>query len=987
MRFMGVVMMLLVAGTALCHNVQMSVDVARRVGLLQKLIATRQPQELIRLLPELKEYVNSGDQDGRTPLHWSVYVNDIESATELFDNGADPNLPDRYGRTAVHEAARVGSNEMLNLIVDNGGDTKMRDHRNNMDALFWAAFSGKKESLQTLMRIFDLHNEETDGAALYSAILQPDDPNQMDSYDKDKMAKLKLLLNAGVVPDISISMMIVPLEMMTPLADLFNAYADKMEFHTDYINVMNRETGTTLLRKAMEAGSVAAAELLLDHGAALNLNDVQGENELVASYRVPDQLEIAKLFIEHGVEVRDNIGGSVAFYSALIHDDVELAEMLLDSATSGKKDTVPDEWFIFDTPTLGTAPSIEIAQSQEMKELLRDYHLDRPSKTMVQAARQRTGQNSRKQGGQSDAAMPDFLENYNELAAQGKFKPVIGREREIQQVITALARKEKNNPILIGEPGVGKTAIVEGLAQRIVAGDVPETMRDKTVYTLDMGAFLAGNMIVGDLEAGIKDELLPFLEEHEGDAILFIDEVHQLISSGAARGMADQLKPPLARGDLCCIGATTQSEYQQHIMKDGALERRFLPVMVGEPSREDTIAIVSGLKSVYEQHHGIEIPESIVGRVVELAGQYITDRHDPDRSIDTIDMAAARLAVNGGSGSTLQFEDVAQVMADRTGVPVERMLLSKQDKVKTLLSSLQKNIFGQDRVLEQFVESIAPSLVGIGNSDSPPSVLLLGPTGVGKTETARVLAEHFFGSKDNLISINLSEYSQKHEMSSLLGAPAGYLGFDESGILTEAVRRKPYSVLLFDELGAAHPDFATVVLSNILDKGELTDKKGRTINFKNTIVIITGNTAASKMNTSLGFKSGTEKPPNPADLSEVSIPDKIQGRLEGVLLYDSLGPEVMGKLINKQLKRFNAKFAQKNISISLTSTLNNYLRENGYNPKLGARALQNLFVKTIDSPVAMKIAMGELKEGQHYRIGIKNDELTIKAKSGVKEKQ
>ncbi len=981
MRFWVVVAMLLVADTVWCRNVQMSLDVANRVHLLHRLIASGQQGEFIRLLPQLRDYVNSQDDEGHTPLHWMVYADDIDGAEHLLLHDGDPNLSDNYGRTAVHEAARVGSNDMLNLMLDNGGDPKVRDQRHNWDAVFWAAFSGKKESLQTLMQHVDTHGQKANNMGIYGAVLQQDDPTKMGSVDKDKMAKVKLLLEAGIVPDIGVAMMLVVPQEMTALAKLFNAYAGKVKFNTKHVNAMDTSGQVTLLMKAMMAGSVTAAEFLLDQGANVNTVNVNGQNALASRYDRPEHLEIAKLYLEHGIDVH-NSEGAVAFYSALIHDDVELAELLLEQATAeeGRK-TVPDGWYVFDSPTLGVSPAIQLAQSQNMRNLLLDYDLAQPTKLAAVVRKLQLtdaeGQDGQQLSRRSNANVPDFLIDFNALAAAGKFKPVIGREQEIQQVITTLARKEKNNPLLVGEAGVGKTAVVEGLAQRIVAGDVPEAMRNKTVYALDMGMLLTyGGGFRGALEDTITGTLLPFLEENDGNAILFIDEVHQLISSRMAAGMADQLKPALARGDLHCIGATTHDEYQQHIMKDSALERRFLPVTVKEPSIEDTVAIVAGLKGVYEEHHGIKIDDSGVEGVVKLANQYVTNRYNPDKAIDLLDMAAAKVALQASDNSVVQFKHVAAVVAEMTGVPVARMLISEQEIAQKLLPFLQENIFGQDRVLQEVANGIVPSLVGFGNRDRPVSMLLLGPTGVGKTETAKLLAELLFGSKDNLININLSEYKQQHEFSSLTGAPAGYIGYEESGVLTEAVRRKPFSVVLFDEIGEAHPDFAGILLK-IIDEGELADKKGRTINFRNTIIIITSNTKAGRAH--IGFGESA-KSRHAVAASEVDIKAKLRGRLGAILTYDSLGPEVVGKLIDKQLERFNALLAQKNISVSLTDTLRKHLHEKGYNPELGARPLQTAFIELIDNPMAMEIAAGKLEEGQHYRLGFRNGKITIKAK-------
>ena len=986
-QFLGTITMLLVAGSVWGSNVQMSVDVASRVHLLHRLVAAGQKGDLARLLPQLKKHIDSGDYEGHTPLHWAVYEDDIESAKLLLLHEANPNLFDGYGRTALHEAARLGSNEMLTLMMGNGGEPKVRDQRNNWGALLWAAFSGKKETLQTLMQHVDVDEDvrAANNMDIYGIVLQQDDQAKMRGEDTDKMEKVKILLDAGIAPDIGMAMMIVPLGVMTPLAELFESYEDKIAFNTRNINAADNTGRFTLLMKTMMAGSIATMELLLRQGAKIDAVNANGENTLASQYSVPEHLEIAKLLIRKGINVR-NGGGSIAFYSALINDDVELAKLLLESVTEGEsgKEPVPEQWFIFNTPNSGATPVMKLAKSQDMQALLADYGLDRPSKNvkMVEKLQQRGAQRQvgdRQLPGESRAAsVPNFLIDFNALAAQGKFKPIIGREQEIQQVITALARKEKNNPLLVGEAGVGKTAIVEGLAQRIVAGDVPAAMQGKTIYALDMGKLQASNMFHGALADLLDSELLPFIEKSEGNAILFIDEVHQLISSRGLEGMADLLKPALARGDLHCIGATTQNEYQQYIMKDKALERRFLPVTVEEPLLAETIAIVNGLKNIYEQHHGVSISADAMQGAVKLADRYITDRFHPDKAIDLIDMAAAKLAVNEGREQELQLKHVAEIVAEITRVPVERMLMGQQEKVEQLPSFLRQHIFGQDRVLGEISRYLSPFIVGIGDQDRPASMLLLGPTGVGKTETAKVLAEYFFGARDNLININLSEYREKHDVTSLIGAPSSYIGYEQGGILTEAVRRKPFSVVLFDEIGEAHPEFAGILLK-ILDEGELTDKKGVTINFRNTIIVITGNTAANKAS-SIGFQEETEEPPSAVSMSEVPFKDKVHGRLGKVLVYDPLPPEVMGKLVDKELARFNTQLEQNDISISLTSTLRKHLQEKGYNPALGARSLQKMFEESVESHLSLEIAAGKLKKGKHYRIGLRSGEITITEK-------
>ena len=995
MQFLIVLTMLAVGGTALCRNVEVPLNVANKVHLLQRLIMAGEKAELARLLPEMKEHINSGDDAGSTPLHWAVYEDDIDSARKLLEHEANPNIKDGNGLTALHEAARVGSPEMVSLFIDNGGNPEERDKRYQWDAMFWAAFSGKKKSLQTLMELVDTQNEKTrSNFDIYGVIFQPDDPLGMSGEDTDKMAKAKLLLDAGVVPDVATAMMVSQPADMTSLAKLFDEYADKVELDISKINTLvDINSGTKLLMKAMAVGSVAAAEFLLKHGADINATDAFGNNALVAKYDIPAQLEIAKLLIEKGIDVHSNIRtATLVFYSALLHDHVEVAEMLLAEVTEDGKNPLPDAYYIFSTPQ-GLVPTIKMAKSEEMRELLLDYRIDdkgRISKIFKeieqadrkqQASQQQGQQGSSKQGSSKQASrMPNFLINFNEQAAEGKFKPVIGREKEINQVITVLGRKEKPNPVLVGAAGVGKTAIVEGLAQRIVEGDVPASMRDKTIYALDMGMLSAGSKYIGALEDAIVNDLLPFIEAQDGNAILFIDEVHQLTSSRSAYGMADLLKPALARGDLHCIGATTQDEFQQHIMQDSALERRFLPVTVEEPTIEDTIAIVAGLKDVYEQHHDLKIDDKAVKGAVDLANQYIIGRFHPDKDIDLIDMAAAKVAVNGGQ--RLQLEHVAEVVSDMTGVPAERMLMKPQEKVMQLLPFSKERIYGQDRVLKEVIDYLSPVLTGTGDPNKPAALMLLGPTGVGKTELGKIFAEYFFGEKDNLISINLSEYRERHHVDTLIGSPRGYISHDQGGVLTEAVREKPFSVVLFDEIDEAHPSFQSILLK-ILDEGELTDKRGRKVNFRNTIIVVTGNTK-NNTSTKIGYPTKDEKKPAAADMSEVELKDKVLGRFGKVFTFDQLGPEVMGKLLDKQLALFNDRLEQNDISVSLTASLRKHIEEKGYDPKLGARALQTVFTDLVESPLSKKIAMGELQRGQQYRLGLSKGEITIKEQAQEK---
>src|ERR671923_175704 len=444
-------------------------------------------------------------------------------------------------------------------------------------------------------------------------------------------------------------------------------------------------------------------------------------------------------------------------------------------------------------------------------------------------------------------ALSKFGRDLTELAEQGKLDPVIGRDEEIRRVIQVLSRRTKNNPVLIGDPGVGKTAIAEGLAQRIVAGDVPEGLKGKRVWALDIGALLAGAKYRGEFEERLK-AVLKEIADSEGEIVLFIDELHTIVGAGAAEGAVDAanlLKPMLARGELRAIGATTLDEYRKHVEKDAALERRFQPIFVGEPSVADTIAILRGLKERYEAHHGVEIRDSALVSAAVLSDRYITDRFLPDKAIDLVDEAASRLKMQIDSAplelDEADEDDVAEVVARWTGIPVSRLLEGETEKLIHMEERLHERVVGQDEAVDAVSNALRRARSGLQDPNRPIGVFLfIGPTGVGKTELARALAEFMFDSEQAMVRIDMSEYMEKHSVARLLGAPPGYIGYDEGGQLTEAVRRRPYSVLLFDEIEKAHPDVFDVLLQ-LLDDGRLTDGHGRTVDFKNTVVVMTSN--------------------------------------------------------------------------------------------------------------------------------------------------
>ena len=632
-------------------------------------------------------------------------------------------------------------------------------------------------------------------------------------------------------------------------------------------------------------------------------------------------------------------------------------------------------------------------------------------------------------------------------ARQGKLDPVVGRENEIRRVITVLNRRTKNNPVLIGEPGVGKTAIVEGLAQRIVAEDVPDSLLDKRIIMLDLASMIAGTKYRGEFEERLKKVMAEL--ENDKKTIVFIDELHLIVGAGAAEGAMDAgniLKPALARGKMQLIGATTTAEYTKHIEKDAALERRFQPIQVPETNNPETLAILKGLRKHYEAFHGVTVSDEVLEDIVYLAKRYINDRFMPDKAIDLLDETAAHLRLDKGKtppevrklqkelqlvnarideavdnedyeraarektrASQIQeelnklqavdkdtkriemtSEDVAEVVARMTGIPVKKVIRSEAKYLLNLEKNIGKHVIGQDEAVEAVAKAIRRNRSGIGSGKRPiGSFIFLGPTGVGKTELARVLAREFFGSDDALVKIDMSEFGEHHNVARLVGAPAGYVGYDDGGQLTDKIRRRPYSLVLFDEIEKAHPDTFNMLLQ-ILEDGVLTDAKGRKVDFTNTIVIMTSNIGAEKLQkeATLGFTASRQTDIDDLDelhrLNRDKVLDELKkrtrpeflNRIDKVIVFRALTKKDIYKIIDLQINELNERLQKKGMAIRLTPSAKQYLLENGYDPKNGVRPLRRLIQDTLEDHVATALLDETYEKGDIISVGAKKDKLT-----------
>jgi ATP-dependent Clp protease ATP-binding subunit ClpA len=589
------------------------------------------------------------------------------------------------------------------------------------------------------------------------------------------------------------------------------------------------------------------------------------------------------------------------------------------------------------------------------------------------------GAESEKEEGEGKGSPLDqFTQNLNQLAREGKIDPLIGRELEVERVIQILCRRRKNNPLLVGEAGVGKTAIAEGLAWRITQGDVPEVLANATVYALDMGALLAGTKYRGDFEQRLKG-VLKHLKD-QPNSILFIDEIHTLIGAGAASGgtldASNLLKPALSQGTMKCIGATTFSEYRGIFEKDAALSRRFQKIDVVEPSVEQTVEILKGLKSRFEEHHSVKYALNALQAAAELSAKFINDRHLPDKAIDVIDEAGAaqRILPKNKQKKTITRSEVEEIVAKIARIPPASVSSDDRSKLKSLDRDLNSVVFGQEPAIEALASAIKMARSGLGKPDKPiGSFLFSGPTGVGKTEVARQLA-YILGIE--LIRFDMSEYMERHAVSRLIGAPPGYVGFDQGGLLTEAITKKPHAVLLLDEIEKAHPDVFNVLLQ-VMDHGTLTDNNGRKADFRNVIIVMTTNAGAETMNkATIGFTNAREQGDEMADIKRLFTPE-FRNRLDAVVSFRALDEEIILRVVDKFLLQLESQLAEKKVEVTFTDALRKYLAKKGFDPLMGARPMQRLIQDTIRRALADELLFGRLVDGGRLTVDLGEDEKPL----------
>ncbi|MGC8845724.1 MAG: AAA family ATPase, partial [Candidatus Hydrogenedens sp.] len=566
--------------------------------------------------------------------------------------------------------------------------------------------------------------------------------------------------------------------------------------------------------------------------------------------------------------------------------------------------------------------------------------------------------------------------NLVQKARKGKIDPVIGREKEIQRAIRVLCRRRKNNPVFVGEPGVGKTAIVEGLAQRIADGKVPDSMKDVELYMVDLPGMLAGTKYRGDFEQRIKTLINEVLKKK--NAILYFDEIHTLVGAGSTTessiDAASILKPFLASGELHCIGATTYEEFKNHFEKDRALSRRFQKIDVNEPTIEECIQIVRGLKGHYEQHHKVEFTDEALVASVDLSAKYLNDRFLPDKAVDVLDESAAMVRIESNEFPiTVDVKDIERTIADMAQIPLRTVNSADREKLKNLEGELKSVVFGQDEAIEMVVKSIRRSRAGLGKPNRPIGCFLFtGPTGVGKTEVARQLA---FILGNHFARYDMSEYMEKHAVARLIGAPPGYVGFEQGGILVDEIRRHPYTVLLLDEIEKAHPDLFNILLQ-VMDEATLTDNMGKKADFRNVILIMTSNAGARELySQSIGFTmSQSDAERKSLKAIEQTMSPEFRNRLDAIVSFHPLNIEVMKMIVDKFVNRIKSQLIEKQVALELSPTARRWLAERGYDARLGARPLARLIQKEIETPLADEILFGKLEHGGYVYIDISSDD-------------
>ena len=576
---------------------------------------------------------------------------------------------------------------------------------------------------------------------------------------------------------------------------------------------------------------------------------------------------------------------------------------------------------------------------------------------------------------QQNSALDNFTQNLNQLALTGKIDPLIGREKELERVVQTLCRRRKNNPLLVGEAGVGKTAIAEGLAHRIVEGRVPDILTGATVYALDMGALLAGTKYRGDFEQRLKAVLKQLADNPS--AILFIDEIHTLIGAGAASGgtldASNLLKPALSSGAVKCIGATTYNEFRGVFEKDHALSRRFQKVDVSEPSVDETVLILRGLKTRFEEHHGIKYSSAAISNAAELSAKYITDRHLPDKAIDVIDEAGAaqRILPKSKQKKVIGKQEIEEIVAKIARIPPQHVSADDRSTLKNLDRDLKSVVFGQDNAIEALARAIKMSRSGLGNPQKPiGSFLFSGPTGVGKTEVARQLA-YCMGIE--LIRFDMSEYMERHAVSRLIGAPPGYVGFDQGGQLTEAVSKKPHAVLLLDEIEKAHPDIFNILLQ-VMDHGTLTDNNGRKADFRNVVIIMTTNAGAEALQrTTIGFTASKQSGDEMGDIKRMFSPE-FRNRLDAIISFKALDNEIILRVVDKFLMQLEGQLHEKKVEAVFTDALRAWLAEKGFDPLMGARPMARLIQDTIRAALADELLFGKLVQGGRVVIDLDDED-------------